>query len=224
VDSSLDWGQDLPGVKAYLERHPSGGRVYLSYFGIDDPSYYKIPAERLYSAPGQDVPPPLFILNLPQDKAEAAVTNIQREHPAYTVVGAFFGTDHMAQVVMLKNPGALRWEGGTYLISATMLQPINFAAGGPLGPWNERYEAAYQELAGIVGPLLGDDAVARRTRLGERSPQEWEELLLRFEALRFARLTAFLRHREPDDNINYSILVYRLSDADISRAMQGPSP
>jgi Dolichyl-phosphate-mannose-protein mannosyltransferase len=224
VDSSLDWGQDLPGVKAYLDRHPSSGRVYFSYFGLDDPGYYRIPAERIYSAPGQDVPPPLFILNLPQDQAQAAVANVQREHPAYSVVGAFFGTDHMAQVVMLKNPGALRWEGGTYLISATMLQPINFAAGGPLGPWNERYEAAYQELAPMVGPLLGDDEAARRARLGEHSPAEWEVLLTRFEVLRFARLTAFLRAREPDDAINYSILVYRLSDADLARALHGPPP
>ncbi len=41
VGSSLDWGQDLPGVAAWLEKHPevegSGTPVYLSYFGSGDP-------------------------------------------------------------------------------------------------------------------------------------------------------------------------------------------
>jgi hypothetical protein len=41
---------------------------------------------------------------------------------------------------------------------------------------------------------------------------------------RFARLTAYLRHLEPVDNINHSILVYRLTEADIGLAFDGPPP
>jgi hypothetical protein len=37
-----------------------------------------------------------------------------------------------------------------------------------------------------------------------------------------ARLLAFLRQREPDEMINYAILVYRLSDADVKAAMTMP--
>jgi hypothetical protein len=40
--------------------------------------------------------------------------------------------------------------------------------------------------------------------------------------LRFARLTSYLRGREPDDEIGYSILVYRLTDADLAEALDGP--
>ena len=41
VDSSLDWGQDLPALKKWLQanRHPEE-RVYLSYFGTDEPARY----------------------------------------------------------------------------------------------------------------------------------------------------------------------------------------
>jgi hypothetical protein len=224
VDSSLDWGQDLPGVKAYLDQHPSLGAKYLSYFGTDSPGYYGISATRLYSAPGQDVPPPLFLLTTTVDRVDATVADVQRQLPSYEVVGYVQGANNQVQIIMLKNPGAMRWIGGTYLISATMLQPVNYVATGPLGPWNQRYEATYRELAQITAPLLDDNPNVRLTRLREHGPAEWQDILTRFEAFRFARLTAFLRQREPDDYINYSVLVYRLTGADVDRALQGPPP
>lgn len=39
VDSNLDWGQDLPGLKAYLDGR-LGARVYLSWFGSTYPYLY----------------------------------------------------------------------------------------------------------------------------------------------------------------------------------------
>jgi len=49
VDSSLDWGMDLPALKQWLDKHNPGGHepVYLSYFGTDSPDYYGIKAHRL---------------------------------------------------------------------------------------------------------------------------------------------------------------------------------
>lgn len=48
VDSNLDWGQDLPGLKRWMER--SGVHdVYLSYFGNALPEYYGIHYEALPS-------------------------------------------------------------------------------------------------------------------------------------------------------------------------------
>lgn len=48
VDSSLDWGQDLPGLSAWLREHRQPGeKVYLSYFGMGDPRYEGIAAESL---------------------------------------------------------------------------------------------------------------------------------------------------------------------------------
>ncbi len=44
VDSSLDWGQDLPGLKQWLTRRASqtgsDEPAYLSYFGTGSPQYY----------------------------------------------------------------------------------------------------------------------------------------------------------------------------------------
>ncbi|MES2696122.1 MAG: glycosyltransferase family 39 protein [Verrucomicrobiota bacterium] len=51
VDSSLDWGQDLPGLAGWLRTRPAPGAaeeaVYLSYFGSGEPDYYGIRATRL---------------------------------------------------------------------------------------------------------------------------------------------------------------------------------
>ena len=44
VDSSLDWGQDLPGLKTWLDEHGRGEKVYLAYFGTGDPAYEGIRA------------------------------------------------------------------------------------------------------------------------------------------------------------------------------------
>jgi 4-amino-4-deoxy-L-arabinose transferase-like glycosyltransferase len=41
VDSNLDWGQDMEGLKKYMDRN-NIEKVYLSYFGSADPEYYGI--------------------------------------------------------------------------------------------------------------------------------------------------------------------------------------
>jgi hypothetical protein len=53
VDSSLDWGMDLPGLKNWLGQHNPGNRepLYLGYFGTDSPDYYGITSTRLPSYP-----------------------------------------------------------------------------------------------------------------------------------------------------------------------------
>jgi hypothetical protein len=48
VDSSLDWGQDLPGLKAWLDANRRPGEdAYLAYFGTGEPRYYHLPVKRL---------------------------------------------------------------------------------------------------------------------------------------------------------------------------------
>jgi hypothetical protein len=56
-DSNLDWGQDLKGVKAYMEKEKLP-IIYFSYFGTAPPSYYGI---RYQYVPGTwplEWPPP----------------------------------------------------------------------------------------------------------------------------------------------------------------------
>jgi hypothetical protein len=53
VDSSLDWGMNLPGLKKWLEKNNPDDRepVFLAYFGTDRPEHHGIRARRLPSYP-----------------------------------------------------------------------------------------------------------------------------------------------------------------------------
>ncbi len=58
VDSSLDWGQDLPALKAWLAqpKNVSGKTpVFLSYFGTASPTWYGIRATQRLPGPNLDV-------------------------------------------------------------------------------------------------------------------------------------------------------------------------
>jgi len=64
VDSSLDWGQDLPALREWLARDGQANppsKIYLSYFGTASPEYYRIHAIRLPSfySPISYTPEPL---------------------------------------------------------------------------------------------------------------------------------------------------------------------
>jgi hypothetical protein len=51
VDSSLDWGQDLPGLSRWLRQNAAGEPVFLSYFGTGDARYEGINATALPTLP-----------------------------------------------------------------------------------------------------------------------------------------------------------------------------
>ena len=42
ADSNIDWGQDLKGLKEWLDRERLERPIYLCYFGMADPRYYQI--------------------------------------------------------------------------------------------------------------------------------------------------------------------------------------
>jgi hypothetical protein len=75
VDSNVDWGQDLPGLKRYMD---SSGipRVVLCYFGTADPAYYGIAADRL---PSYQPPPPSTVVRAvkPGDVVAVSATHLQ---------------------------------------------------------------------------------------------------------------------------------------------------
>ncbi|MBI5769181.1 MAG: glycosyltransferase family 39 protein [Verrucomicrobia bacterium] len=226
VDSSLDWGQDLPGLRRYLDRHPPAGRSYLAYFGMGRPTYYGITATQFYGHLGFEVvaQPALRVLpDLQSDRDRAKIAEFLRNEPVYDpalLANVEFGATRGA--LLVKRPDALRLAGGTYFISATLLQPVTYSTA--FGPWNAQHEAAYQRLRETVRPLLDDDVRVRAAALGQHSMVDWLRAFDDYAEYRFARLTAFLRQREPADTINYSILVYHLTDADLTRALDGPPP
>ena len=180
VDSSLDWGQDLPGLKDWLDQQglqgPSHAPVYLSYFGTALPSYYGIEAMTLANFPDRE--------------------------PAHV-------------------PGPL--APGTYCFSATMLQGLYFMTPGP---WSKQYETDYQSM--LYNLKLWDSTAtnpsARQALLRQTGEDFWVKNFRAFEHLRAARLAAHLRQREPDAEIGYSILVYRVNEEELNRALFGPAP
>ena len=160
VDSSLDWGQDLPALKTWLDQHPNQsatGRLYLAYFGTALPRYYGIEAT-----------------GLPFDSSADKM-------PAF--------------------------EPGTYCISATTLQHVySFEH----GKWTREHESAYRlALARAVHhfDLAANDSFANDVSL---------------QRLRFARLCAYLRKREPTANVGNSILVFQLNQQELDQALYGP--
>ena len=48
ADSNIDWGQDLKGLKKWVEKKGLD-KIYLGYYGTADPNYYKIPYRYLPS-------------------------------------------------------------------------------------------------------------------------------------------------------------------------------
>lgn len=51
VDSSLDWGQDLPAVQQWITAHAPGEKTFLSYFGTGDPGYEGIRSTLMPTVP-----------------------------------------------------------------------------------------------------------------------------------------------------------------------------
>src|SRR5699024_432819 len=74
VDSSLDWGQDLKGLKPYMQAHGIP-KVKLSYFGTADPAYYGIDCDLLPSY----LPLPREVVRsfAPGDVLAVRATNLQ---------------------------------------------------------------------------------------------------------------------------------------------------
>jgi hypothetical protein len=111
---------------------------------------------------------------------------------------------------------------GIYAISATLFQGIGTRAPGP---WNQLYERAWwRSLAAIdrYDRTLNDPA-AHAALLAKTPQSAWDREYTRFDQLRFARLCAWLRHRRPpDDNIGYSILIWRLTKEEVFEAGLGP--
>ncbi len=108
--------------------------------------------------------------------------------------------------------------GGVYCISASML---NVAAPRP---WTRALETEYQRHFANVRMLsnTGENTQARTELIRKTGEDFWWQTFRRFDELRLGRLAAFLRRRAPDAEAGYSILIYRLTDADVTRALEGP--
>ncbi len=111
--------------------------------------------------------------------------------------------------------------GGLYCISATMLQSVYTVP--YLGRWNETYEGDYQKLRQVVEPFqrAAHDPAALKQMFDMAPAPQLKKAFNDYRTLCVARLCSCLRQREPDDQVGYSILIYRLSAADIAAALDG---
>jgi len=114
----------------------------------------------------------------------------------------------------LNNAGRYKPTAGVYCISATVLQQVY--PPGLFGGWTEKREQRYwQALAEMRGV---EDMDATLFAFSPDLRLKWttsKGRLRAFQQLRFGKLCHGLLQREPDAMVGYSILVYRLSDADI---------
>lgn len=89
-------------------------------------------------------------------------------------------------------PGRYDYAAGLYCISATSLAEVY---GSFVGPWRPQWEAQLRD------PVTDYP---------------------RYELLRFSRLCRYLQSRQPDAHAGYSILIYRLTEAEVQDALHGP--
>lgn len=191
VDSSLDWGQDLPTLKTWLEEQGLGvgsdkTRVYLSYFGTTPPSSAGFKYRRADEA-GISLLPCYF--------------DRQRLDPSYRQESFELGL-----------------SDGVFCISATMLQAVYLTPYN--GPWITSYEARYVQVLRDVHYFESHKKDLKWLEEQNRTKKkEWDMVFDEFDRVRFARLCSYLRTREPLHVVNGSILVFRLSDQDLIAAL-----
>ena len=105
-------------------------------------------------------------------------------------------------------------SGGWYAISATYFQGVYLDLAGGWGPKLEAEYAAH-------GQALRIDAEQAR-RLSPEQRAQLKSIALRYEVLQFGRLAYFLRNRPPDEIVGASLLLFRVSDADLAFALDAP--
>lgn len=160
VDSSLDWGQDLPTVRRWLDAHPQQGPVFISYFGSGDIKYYGINATRVGDA-NFDFRP--------------------------------------------RTPAIL--SGGLWIISVTIFQ-LDYTEAR--GPWDLGKEQRYRTLL---------DHMVDVAKAGGTLPYKDA---MQLETYQFARLCHYLRGKQPIAQPAYTFLIYRLTDAEVVKALYEP--
>ena len=109
--------------------------------------------------------------------------------------------------------------GGVYCISATVLDVIGRMFYKP--EYESNYQAALKNMT--VFARASENEQAMSALMQQTGEHYWRQLFVQFDQLRTGRLVAFLR-REPDAMVGYSILIYRLTDADVAQALNGRPP
>lgn len=132
VDSSLDWGQDLPGLKRWLGANQHAGeRLYLSYFGNGDPDYYGIKSIHVSMLPEID-PPSLQWYSFEPGIYAISATMLQQVYSTHQ--GAWsFETERQFQSLR-------RFEPNFKIMPRPPLQKMDLFQGMPIEVWSSRWD------------------------------------------------------------------------------------
>jgi len=106
---------------------------------------------------------------------------------------------------------------GLFCVSATSLQAVYERAGGR---WNKAFEERYQKAQQQIEDMARGEIPQGETGR-EWTAAEQARARTTYEYARYLRLLAYLRHRTPDANVGYSILVFRLTADELDRALNG---
>lgn len=226
VDSSVDWGQDLPALKKYIDARPEE-RSYLAYFGTASPMRWGIEAQQIFGfrfVDRSDRPSLLIASGVEADFKNERLQALLKAQPHMDNTMIFSAiAEGQPCVILLKRPSDFRLRGGAYYISASLFYPLHLMSA--IGYWDEAHELKYWQVRSVIDPLTSDDPKIRSEQFPRYTIAEWANYFNEYEAFRFGRLTAYLRRqKQPDHNINGSMLVFHLTDAEVRAALDGPAP
>lgn len=120
---------------------------------------------------------------------------------------------------------AFELKGGIYCISATMRPMIYMPELFDQQDLKSGLvdDKLYRELEADVKQLL--EAQKKSSKdftefLNRKGRDYWVRRYRLYHLLRFAKICKYIQNREPDANAGYSILIYRLSDKEVSEALK----
>lgn len=191
---------------------------YLSYFqplagGVSRGFHYLVDSSYDW---GQGLPDLTTWLEQKQqrgDQSPVFLTYFGADSPRARHLPVIRFGDEIGDIGQRTFPAQLR--GGWFIISATHYQMVYL----PLrGGWRPEYEALYGEILARLRASPTPD------HLNEEQREKLLQDAMDLEVLQFGRLRLFLGDRAPDQIIGGSLLAFRLTDAEVQRALYGPLP
>ncbi len=205
ADSSLEWGQELPSTKKWLDRHAEelrGKNIYLSYFGSGSPESEGISVNRLpgYFDPLQIVP--------------GSCTFRERLRPGiYLVSGTMLQPVYYSR--QIGTDPEIDFSGAWNRQHEEQYQELRKRA--------EQFFIVSEQAVSARNPeiLLNWMKKERPADVPEAQSEEyWKRFLAIYDVARFAKLVSYLRDQKPDGNINYSIYIFNLDENRLKLALE----
>ena len=75
-----------------------------------------------------------------------------------------------------------------------------------------------------MNAFVSGDSATRDQLVATAGQAYWYQIFIAYEQARFARLASYLRGREPDFEINNSILIFNLPAVELQKAQEEPLP